>query len=138
MEQEEEAIEEKSEAQKKSSVDKAQSTTDEIKCVGNEKEEEVKEKGKKRNESPRAKQFLGRSGRWLFFHLILMQNWLCVDAAAERLKPKGEAAVPETIIVPDAVEGTFADLDGKRIREEQKDKNYREWKRSKKELTRLK
>ena len=81
------------------------------------KEEEVKEKDKKRNKGPREKQFLGRPGRWLFLLLILMQSWLRVDAAAERLKPKGE--------------GTFADLDGKSLREEQKDKHYREWKRSK-------
>ena len=88
-------------------------------------------KGKKRNKSPRAKQFLGRSGRWLFLLLILMQNWFCVDAAAVRLKPKGEAEVPEIIIVSDALKGTFADLDGKSLREEQKKKHYREWKRSK-------
>ena len=67
----------------------------------------MKEKGRKRNQSPRAKQFLGRSGRWLFLLLILMQNWLCVDAAAGRLELKGEAEVPEIIIVSDAVEGTF-------------------------------
>ena len=60
-----------------------------------------------------------------------MQNWLHVDAAAGRRKPKGEAEVPEIIIVSDAVEGTFADLDGKSLREERKDKHYREWKRSK-------
>ena len=42
----------KSEAQKKSFVDKAQSTIDEIMCVGRKKEE-VKEKGKKRNKSPK-------------------------------------------------------------------------------------
>ena len=29
-----------------------------------------------------------------------------------RLEPEGEADVPEIIIVPDAVEGTFVDLDG--------------------------
>ena len=60
-----------------------------------------------------------------------MQNWLRDDAAAGRLKPKGEAEVPETIIVSDAVEDTFADLDGKSLREEQKGKYQREWKRSK-------
>ena len=43
--------------------------------VSERKEEEVKEKGKKRNKSPRAEQLLGRSGRWLFLLLILMQNW---------------------------------------------------------------
>ena len=67
---------------------------------------------------------LGRSGRWLFLLLILMQNWFCVDAAAGRLEPKGEAEVPEIIIVSDAVEG-------KSLQEEQKGKYQREWKRSK-------
>ena len=42
-------VEKKSEAQKKSFVDKAQSTIDEIMCVGRKK----KEKGKKRNKSPK-------------------------------------------------------------------------------------
>ena len=31
---------------------------------------------------------------------------------------KGEAEVPEIIIVSDAVEGTFVDLDGKSLQEE--------------------
>ena len=35
------------------------------------------------------------------------------DAAARRLEPKGEAEVPKIIIVSDAVEGTFVNLDGK-------------------------
>ena len=60
-----------------------------------------------------------------------MQNWFCADAAAERLEPKGEADVPEIIIVSDAVEGTFVNLDGKSLQEEQKGKYQREWKRSK-------
>ena len=41
--------------------------------VSERKEGDVKEKGRKRNKSPRAKQVLGRSGRWLFLLLILMQ-----------------------------------------------------------------
>ena len=41
-----------------------------------------------------------------------MQNWFCVDAAAGRLEPEGEAEVPEIIVVSDAAEGTFVDLDG--------------------------
>ena len=67
-------------------------------------------KGRERNKCPGTKHFLGRSGRWLFLLLILMQNWFCVDAAARRLEPKGEAEVPEIIIVSDAVEGTFVNL----------------------------
>ena len=86
------------------------------------KEEEVKEKGRKRNKSPRAKQFLGRSGRGLFRLLIWMQFWFCVDAAAGRLKPKGEAEVSDIIIVSDAMEGTFVNLDGKSLQKEQKGK----------------
>ena len=98
--------------------------------VSERKEENVKEKGRKRNKSPRAKQFLGRSGRWLFLLLVLMQNWFCIDAAVGRLKPKRKAEVPEIIVVPDAVEGTFVDLDGKSLQEEQKEKHQRKWKRS--------
>ena len=60
-----------------------------------------------------------------------MQNWFSVDAAARRLEPKGEAEVPEIIIMSDAVEGTFVKLDGKSLQEEQKGKYQREWKRSK-------
>ena len=77
------------------------------------------------------KQFLGRSGRWLLFVLILMQNSFCVDAAAGRLEPKGDAEVLEIIIVSDAVEGISVNLDGKSLQEEQKGKYQREWKRSK-------
>ena len=94
------------------------------------KEEEVKEKGTKRNKSPRAKQLLGRSGRWLFLLLILMQKWFCVDAAVGRLEPEGKGKVPEIIIVSDVVEGTFVELDGKSLRQEQKEKRQREWKGS--------
>ena len=39
-----------------------------------------------------------------------MQKWFSVDAAARRLEPKGEAEVPEMILVSDAVEGTFVKL----------------------------
>ena len=60
-----------------------------------------------------------------------MQKWFCVDAAAGRLDPNGEAEVPEIIIVSDAVEGTFVNLDGKSVQAEQKGKYQREWKRSK-------
>ena len=48
-----------------------------------------------------------------------------------RLEPEGEAEVQEIIIVSDAVESTFVDLDGKSLQEEQKGKYQREWKRSK-------
>ena len=75
------------EAQKKPLVDKAQRTICEPICVGMERrrcegerqKEDVKEKGRKRNKTPRARQ---RSGRWLSLLLNLMQNSFCVDAAA--------------------------------------------------------
>ena len=35
-----------------------------------------------------------------------------------RLEPEGEAEVPEIIVVSDAVEGTFVDLDGESRREQ--------------------
>ena len=98
--------------------------------VSDRKEEDVKEKGRKRNKSPRAKQFLGRSGRWLFLLLILVQNWLCIDAAAGRLEPEGEA-VPKITIVSDAVRGTKVDLDGKSLQERQMEKLPRKWRRPK-------
>ena len=60
-----------------------------------------------------------------------MQNWFCVDAAAGRLEPQGEAEVPKIIIVSDAVRGTKVDLDGKSLQEEQTGKPPRKWKRSK-------
>ena len=60
-----------------------------------------------------------------------MQNWFCVDAAAGRLEPESEAEVLEIIIVSDAVEGTFVNLDCKSLQEEQEGKYQREWKRSK-------
>ena len=81
--------------------------------VSERKEEDVEETGRKRNKSLRAKQVLGKSGRWLFLLLILGQNWLCIDAAAGRLEPEGEAEVPKIIIVSDAVRGINVDLDGK-------------------------
>ena len=54
-----------------------------------------------------------------------MQHWFCADAAAGRLEPKGEAEVPEIIIVSGAVEGSFVKLDGKSLQEEQKGKYQR-------------
>ena len=96
--------------------------------VSEREEEDVKEKGRKRNKSPRAKQFLEKSGRWLFFLLILMRNCFCVDAAAGRLEPKEEAEVPETIIASDAVEGILVNLDGGSFQTEQKEKHQRNWK----------
>ena len=122
-----------SDAQKKSLVDEAQRTICELASVCRKGKEKIwgKKAERERNKSPRTKEFLGRSGRWLFLLLILMQSWFCVDAAAGRLEPKGEAEVPEIIIVSDAVEGTFVNLDGKSFQEEHKGKYQREWKRSK-------
>ena len=66
--------------------------------------------------------------RWPFL-LILVQNWFCVDAAALlRLEPKKEAEVPEIIIVSDAVEGTFVNLDGGIHQKKQKEKHQKKWK----------
>ena len=63
--------------------------------VSERKEEDVKEKGRKRSKSPRAKQVLGKSGRWLFLLLILMQHWLCVDAAAEAGAKRGSGGAED-------------------------------------------
>ena len=125
----EEEKEENSEAQKKSLVDKAQSKNGELPFVGKKRRTCERKKQEEKQESQ--EQFLGRSGRWLFLLLILVQNWFCVDAAAGRLEPKGEAEVLEIIVVSDAVEGTFANLDGGSIQKEQKEKHQRKWKRTK-------
>ena len=114
-------------------------------------EGDVEEKGRKRNESLRTKQALGKSGRWLFLFLILVQNWLCVNAAAEglqkrtecidaaagRLEPEWEAEVLDIIIVSVAVRGTTVDIDGKDFQEKQMEKLPRKW-NGQKELTGLK
>ena len=39
------------------------------------------------------------------------------------------AEVPQIITVSDAVEGTFVDLDGKSLQEEQKETHQRKWKK---------
>ena len=90
--------------------------------VSKRNDEYVKKKGRKRNKSPRAKQVWGKSGRWLFLLWTLMQHWLCIDAAAGRLEPEGEAEVPKIIIVSDAVRSTKVDLDGKGLQEKQMEK----------------
>ena len=76
-------------------MDKAQRTIYELICVEKERREDVKDKCRKRNKSPRAKQVLGKSGRWLFLLLILMQNWVCIDAAAGRLEPEGSGGAED-------------------------------------------
>ena len=60
-----------------------------------------------------------------------MQNWFCVDAAVGSVEPKGEAEVPEIIIVSDAVEDTFVGLDDISLQQKQKEKYQRKSKRSK-------
>ena len=106
------------------------------------KEEDVEMEGRKSDRCPKARHALGKSGRWLLLSLLLGQNWLCIDAAAEnfqrrtgmlkrmqqqkvleevrsreestwRQEPEGRAEVPKIIIVSDAVRGTKVDLDGK-------------------------
>ena len=52
---------------------------------------EKKGKGcQKKNIRPRARQVLGKSGRWLFLLLLLGQNWLYDNAAAEGLQRRTE------------------------------------------------
>ena len=54
------------------------------------KEEETEKKGRKSDKRPRTRQVLGRSGRLLFLLVLLVQNWLCVNAAAEGLQKTTE------------------------------------------------
>ena len=106
------------------------------------KEEYVERKGRKSDSFREARHALAKSRRWLFLLLLVEQNWLCIDAAAEdlqrrtgmlermqqqevleevrsgaestwRLEPEGETEVPEINFVSDAVRGTQVDLDGK-------------------------
>ena len=57
-------------------------------------EKSMKEKESKRSERrPKARQTLGKFGKWLFSLLLLVQNWLCVSAAAEGPKKRTEAMV---------------------------------------------
>ena len=89
--------------------------------VSARKEEDVEEKDRKRSKSRRVKQVLGRSGRWLFLLLILVQNWVCLDAAA------GEAGARRG---SGGGGNHYRVLDGKSLQEEQMGKLPREWKRS--------
>ena len=56
--------------------------------------------------------------KWLRHHQEISRNDQAGKEATKtvesewRLEPEGEAEVPEIIIVSDAVEGTFVDLDG--------------------------
>ena len=62
--------------------------------MSDRKEEDLGEKGKERNKSPRTKQFLGRSGRWLFFLLVLMQELVlcrCGNLDGKSLQERVEA-----------------------------------------------
>ena len=93
-----------------------------------ERKECVKERGRKRNTSPRAKQVLGKCGRWLFLLLILMENWLCIDAAAGRLEPEGKAEVAKIIIVSDVVRGTKVGPGWQRPSGEADGKASKKWK----------
>ena len=48
------------------------------------------EKGRKSDKRTRTGQVLGESGRWLFLFVLLGQNWLCVNAAADGLQIRTE------------------------------------------------
>ena len=48
-----------------------------------------------------------------------------------RQEPEGEAEVPEIIVVSDAVESTYVDLDSKGLQVKQMEKIPRKWKRPK-------
>ena len=54
------------------------------------KEEEEEKKGRKSDKQPRTRQVLGKFGRLLFLLVLLGQNWLCVNAAAEGLQKRTE------------------------------------------------
>ena len=54
------------------------------------KEEEVGKKVTKSDRRPRARQILGKSGRWLFLLELVVQSRLCVNAAAEGLQERAD------------------------------------------------
>ena len=57
------------------------------------KEDEKEKERRKREGRPKARQTLGKFGRWLFLLLLQGQNWLCVSAAAEGPQKRREAMV---------------------------------------------
>ena len=85
--EEEEGQEEKSEIQKKDLVEKVQRKGSKFFS---------QRRGKKRKKSrlsdrrPGTRQVLEKSGRLLFLLVLLVQNWLCVNAAAEGLQKSTE------------------------------------------------
>ena len=85
--------------------------------VSERKEEDVKEKGKKRNKIPRAETSSGKVWKMALSSFDFGAELVLCHAAAGRLEPKGEAEVPKIIIVSDAVRGTKVDLDGKGLQE---------------------
>ena len=54
--------------------------------MAEKKEENVDKKDRKSDSCPKARHALEKSGRWLFLLMLLEQNWLCVDAAADDLQ----------------------------------------------------
>ena len=48
-----------------------------------ENEKEKEKESRKGARRPKARQALGKFGKWLFLFLIVGQNWLSVSAAAE-------------------------------------------------------
>ena len=77
--------EEKGEVQKEELVEKVQRKDRHI-FTAKRQEEEVGKKGRR----PRARQLLGKSGRWLFLLVLLEENWLCVNAAADGVQKRTE------------------------------------------------
>ena len=57
------------------------------------KEGRKEKEGKISERRPKARQILGKLGKWLFVLLILGQNWLCVSAAPEKPQRRTEAMV---------------------------------------------
>ena len=59
-----------------------------------ENEARQKGEGKQRRERrPKARQTLGKFGKWLSLILLLEQNWPCVSAAAEGQQRRTEAVM---------------------------------------------
>ena len=85
-EKKEKEKEETGETQKKKLVEKTQRK--DLTFLHGEDERGKEREGQKENGRPRDRQV--QSGRWLFLLLLLGQNWLCVNAAAEGLQRRTE------------------------------------------------
>ena len=81
-EEEKEGKVEKGEVEREKFVEKVQKKIANN-FMAERKEEDVEKKGRESDRCPKARHTVGKSGRSLFLLLLLGQDWLCINAAAE-------------------------------------------------------